>query len=81
MSTRFRALNGSNTRPRAVLKQGFDEKLLGQPIYFDKLRQTSAPIEVLEAGLTENETPAGSIFTSRKIAPDLLYIKAKGDIN
>ena len=38
---RFNALVGSSTRPRAVIKQGFNERFNDSYVHFDELRKVN----------------------------------------
>eukprot|EP00347_Sterkiella_histriomuscorum_P011893 403370694 len=73
---RFNALNGSNTKPRGIIHSGFDKKLIGTTIYFDKLHKIDPPQEIKTLNLN---IPEGALYVNHKKNKDVLYIKAKGD--
>lgn len=84
IQTRFNALYGSNTRPRSVIKQGFNEKMLGQTVYFDRLDRVKfedpKESEILIDELKETlNIPEGALHWNSKKDKTRVFIKCKGD--
>ena len=83
IQARFNALHGSNTRPRAILKNGFEAKYIGQPVYFDRLDRVKFDndfeneilIKELESAV---DIPAGAMHWNKKKAKDKIFIKCSG---
>ncbi|TNV77183.1 hypothetical protein FGO68_gene11837 [Halteria grandinella] len=80
VQARFNALFGSNTRPRAIAKEGLDPKYLDQPLYFDQLTRVTFdnPLEtdILIAELqTAPSIPPGSLHWNFKKDKSRVFIK------
>ncbi|CDW88350.1 methionyl-trna formyltransferase [Stylonychia lemnae] len=83
MQVKFNALYDSNTRPKAILLKGFEDKPFNQtPVYFDQLKMVpSVHIdEILNGQLKDvNDIPAGSLYINSSKFKDMLLIKCQGD--
>ena len=80
VQARFNALYGSNTKPRAVPKAGFIEKLIGQPVYFDRLDRVKFDNDIENEILIKElesveEVPPGALHWNMKRAKDRVFIK------
>ena len=80
IQSRFNALYGSNTRPRAMIKAGFKDTFMNTPAYFDQLNRVKFDqdfeTEILIKELEQTtDIPAGSLHWNLKKASDRVFVK------
>ncbi len=80
IQSRFNALYGSNTKPRATIISGFKETFLNQPVYFDRLDrvkfESNLETDILIKELDPAGTiPPGSLHWNLKKQKDRIYVK------
>lgn len=84
ISYRFNSLFGSNTPPKAFIKSGFTNNLVGTAVHFNYLHRVKFDNDIDKQILIDHlnevdEVPTGSLHWNKKLNNKEVYVKCKGD--